>query len=66
MTTRPEDRSPRMPSGPEEVQTAYGGPQRRTGGRPRQSMGETVIKSLLRSIASSIGRAIVRALVGRR
>ena len=34
MTTRPDDRSPRMPSGTEEIQTAYGEPQRRSGGRP--------------------------------
>jgi len=61
MTTRPEDRSARMPSGTEEVE-----PQRRSGGRPRQSVGETAIKSLIRSIAGTLGRAIVRAIVGRR
>jgi hypothetical protein len=67
MTTRPEDQGSRVPSsGPQEMQPAYGEPRRRTGGRPRQSMGETVIKSVLRSLASSIGRAIARALVGRR
>jgi len=67
MTTRPEDRSPRMPSGPEEVQSAYGEPRRSSGRpRPRQGMGEAAIKSLIRSIAGSIGRAIVRALMGRR
>lgn len=66
MTTRPEDRRPRMPSGPEDVQPAYGEPQRRSGGRPRQGIGETVIKSFIRSIASSLGRAIMRAIVGRR
>jgi hypothetical protein len=66
MTTRPEDRSPRMPSGTEEVQTAYGEPQRRSGGRPRQSIGETAIKSFIRSIAGTLGRAIMRAIVGRR
>ena len=65
MTTRPEDRSPRMPSGPEEVQSAYGEPQRRSG-RPRQSIGETAIKSFIRSVAGSLGRAIMRAIVGRR
>jgi hypothetical protein len=50
-----------MPSGTEEVE-----PQRRSGGRPRQSVGETAIKSLIRSIAGTLGRAIVRAIVGRR
>ncbi len=67
MTTRPEDRGPRMPSaGTDEIQTAYGEPQRRSGGRPRQSIGETMIKSFIRSIAGSLGRAIMRAIVGRR
>lgn len=66
MTTRPEDRSPRMPSETDEVQTAYGEPQRRSGGRPRQGIGETMIKSFIRSIAGSLGRAIMRAIVGRR
>lgn len=73
MTTRPEDRGPRMPSGPEEVQSAYGEPQsayadprRRTGGSQRQSVGEAALKSFIRSIAGSLGRAIMRAIVGRR
>jgi hypothetical protein len=66
MTTRPEDRGPRMPSGTEEIQTAYSEPQRRSGGRPRQSIGEAAIKSFIRSIAGSLGRAIMRAIVGRR
>jgi hypothetical protein len=56
-----------MPSsGTDEIQTAYGEPQRRSGGRPRQSIGETMIKSFIRSIAGSLGRAIMRAIVGRR
>jgi hypothetical protein len=55
-----------MPSGTEEVQTAYGEPQRRSGGRPRQSIGETAIKSFIRSVAGTLGRAIMRAIVGRR
>ena len=41
-------------------------PPRRSGGSPRQGIGETAIKSLIRSIASSLGRTIVRAIVGRR
>jgi hypothetical protein len=65
MTTRPDDRGPRMPSDPEEVHAAYSEPKRRVG-RPRQSMSEAAIKSLLRSFASTLGRAIVRAIVGRR
>jgi hypothetical protein len=66
MTTRPDDRSPRMPSGTDEIQTAYGEPQRRSGRRPRQSIGEAAIKSFIRSIAGTLGRAIMRAIVGRR
>jgi hypothetical protein len=66
MTTRPDDRSPRMPSGTDEIQTAYGEPQRRSSGRPRQSIGEAAIKSFIRSIAGTLGRAIMRAIVGRR
>lgn len=65
MTTRPEDRGSQMPSGPQDMQSAYGNPQRRPG-RPRQSIMETVIKSMIRSIAGSLGRAIMRVLVGRR
>jgi hypothetical protein len=56
-----------MPSGTDEIQTAYGEPQRRSsGGRPRQSIGEAAIKSFIRSIAGTLGRAIMRAIVGRR
>jgi hypothetical protein len=55
-----------MPSGTDEIQTAYGEPQRRSSGRPRQSIGEAAIKSFIRSIAGTLGRAIMRAIVGRR
>ena len=55
-----------MPSGPDEVHSAYGEPQRRSSGRPRQSIGEAAIKSFIRSIAGTLGRAIMRAIVGRR
>jgi Bacterial protein of unknown function (DUF853) len=74
MTTRPEDRGPRMPSGPEEVRSAYGEPQsaygepqrRRRSGRQRESLGEAAIKSFIRSVGASLGRAIMRAILGRR
>lgn len=65
MTTRPEDQGS-MPSGPQEMQPAYGNPPQRRPGRPRQSIMETIIKSFVRSIAGSLGRAIMRAIVGRR
>lgn len=64
MTTRPEERGSRMPSGPEEVHAAYGEPQRRSRGRPRQSLTEATIKSIIRSIAGRLGRALVRAVIG--
>jgi hypothetical protein len=38
---------------------------RRRGGYQRQSIGEAVAKSFIRSIASSLGRILVRALTGR-
>lgn len=65
MTTRPEDRGTRTPAGSEEVHGAYSEPRRRPG-RPRQSVAEAAIKSMIRSFASSLGRAIMRAIVGGR
>ena len=44
----------------------YAPPQsRRRGAAQRMGLGETVIKSFIRSIASSIGRIIVRTLTKR-
>ena len=40
-------------------------PPRRRGGYQRQSMGEAVAKSFIRSIASSLGRILVRTITGR-
>ena len=62
MTNRPQDRRTRMPA--EEPQDDYQ-PQRRRGGYQRQSMGEAVTKSFIRSIASSLGRILVRTITGR-
>ena len=65
MATRPQQ-PPQEP--PDEVIQAGPGRPRRNGGggRPRQSIGETAIKSFIRSIAGSLGRAIMRAIVGGR
>jgi hypothetical protein len=38
---------------------------RRRGGYQRQGLGETVIKSLIRSIAGRLGTIIVRMITGR-
>jgi hypothetical protein len=40
-------------------------PPPKRGGYQRQGLGEAVLKSFVRSIASSIGRIIARALMGR-
>jgi hypothetical protein len=40
-------------------------PRRRSGGYQRQSIGEAVAKSFIRSIASSLGRILVRTITGR-
>lgn len=65
MTNRPEDREPMTPrAGQQQRPPAYD-PGRR-GGPQRQSIAETAVKSLIRSIAGTLGRAIVRAITGRR
>jgi hypothetical protein len=40
-------------------------PPRRRSGYQRQSVGEAVAKSFIRSIASSLGRILVRTITGR-
>jgi hypothetical protein len=49
----------------EQTQTAYRAQPRRRGGYQRQSVGEAIAKSFLRSIASSLGRILARAITGR-
>ena len=64
MTNRPQqtDRTPRPERDePEE----YAPEPRRRGGYQRQSIGEAVAKSFIRSVASSIGRILVRTITGR-
>ena len=52
-------------AGPQEqTETAYGAQPRRRAYQ-RQSVGEAIAKSLIRSIASSLGRILARAITGR-
>ena len=59
MTTPSHD--PRKPSSP----PSYEPPPRRRGGYQRESIGEAMAKSFIRSLASSLGRVIVRMITGR-
>jgi len=53
-------------AGPQEqTEAAYGAQPRRRGAYQRQSVGEAIAKSLIRSIASSLGRILARAITGR-
>jgi hypothetical protein len=54
-SSRPEPRTPA-----DDYQPSRAQPHR--GGSPRMGLGETVIKSLIRSVASSLGRIIVRTI----
>jgi hypothetical protein len=60
MATGSSQNQPR-PSAP----PPYEPPPRRSRGRERQSIGEAMAKSFIRSIASNLGRVIVRMLTGR-
>jgi len=46
-------------------QPAYDPPPRRRRGHERESIGEAMAKSFIRSIAGRLGRAIARMIVGR-
>jgi Bacterial protein of unknown function (DUF853) len=53
-------------AGPQaEVDAGYVSPQRPRRGYQRQSVGEAMAKSFIRSIASSLGRLLVRTLTRR-
>jgi hypothetical protein len=64
MTNGPNDQGQRPP--PPGPRPTYDPPPPRRSGYQRQSLGETVAKSFIRSIASSLGRIIVRTLTGGR
>ncbi len=61
MTERPNEDGRGRPASP----TSYDPPPRRRRGYERESIGEAMAKSLIRSIAGRLGRAIVRIIVGR-
>ena len=61
MTNRPNDDNPKMPA----PRPGYDPPPPRRGGYQRESLGEAMAKSFVRSVASSLGRAIVRVVLGR-
>jgi hypothetical protein len=53
-------------AGPQEQpRNTHRPPQRRRGGYQRQSIGEAIAKSFIRSIASRLGRMLARAITGR-
>lgn len=63
MSSKREDEI--MPVAGQRQQPGYEPQPRRKGGYQRQSIGEAVAKSFIRSIASSLGRILVRTLTGR-
>jgi hypothetical protein len=65
MNNRPNDQGQRPPQ-PAPRPTYDPPPQPRRSGYQRQSIGEAMAKSFIRSIASSLGRILVRALTGGR
>jgi hypothetical protein len=60
MTDRPSDGGARTPTQP-----GYDAPGRRRRASQRESIGEAMAKSFIRSLAASLGRAIVRMINGR-
>jgi hypothetical protein len=61
MTERPSARGRGRPAS----QPSYDPPPRRRRGYERESIGQAMAKSLIRSIAGRLGRAIARMIVGR-
>jgi len=64
MTNRPDNQGPRTPQ--PAPRPTYDPPPQPRRGYQRQSLGEAVAKSFIRSIASSLGRILVRTLTGGR
>jgi hypothetical protein len=61
MADRPDDHDARRPA----PRPNHDPPPQRRGGYQRESLGEAMAKSFIRSLASSLGRIIVRAVLGR-
>ena len=55
MTNRPDDGDARRPP----PRPTYDPPPQRRGGYQRESLGEAMAKSFIRSVASSLGRAML-------
>ena len=49
----------------DEPESAHRAQPRRRSGYQRQSVGEAIAKSFIRSVASSLGRVLARAIAGR-
>jgi Bacterial protein of unknown function (DUF853) len=64
MTKQQDDKELRA-GAQDQIETAYGSQPRRRSGYQRQSLGEAIAKSFIRSMASSLGRILVRAITGR-
>jgi hypothetical protein len=62
MNGKPSEGGPRKPT----QQPSYDPPPRRRSGYQRQSLGEAMAKSFIRSVAASVGRIVVRMITGRR
>jgi hypothetical protein len=62
MANRPQDSNRRPPAREPNYDPP---PRQRRSGYQRQSIGEAVAKSFIRSIASSIGRILARTITGR-
>ena len=63
MTNRPQSNRTSRP--PQDEPEDYAPEPRRRSGYQRQSVGEAMAKSFIRSVASSIGRILVRTITGR-
>jgi hypothetical protein len=61
MTDRPSNEARRGPA----PQPTYDPPPLRRRGYERESIGEAMAKSFIRSVAGRLGRAIARMIVGR-
>ena len=66
MSKKPSNKE--LLAGPQDriEKTAQGSQPRRRTTAQRQSVGEAIAKSVIRSIASSLGRILARTITGRR
>jgi len=62
---KPENEKELLAAPQSEPESAHRAQPRRRGGYQRQSVGEAIAKSFIRSVASSLGRVLARAITGR-